>query len=169
MSHKSSSSPVKSTCQQLVSACVWLQRKSFYMCTFYFGMNQSIACMQRDTHTHTHMHAHLHTDPQVIFILARGRWQSRNNNQVWLHILFSQTSSKLSPSPSSCMLWASPNRQHQSHFIGPDRLSPSSFSWQVPHLPTRTSEQIEARLVHIRRSKLSVLFALLAKRWWETI
>lgn len=56
---------------------------------------------------------------QVIFILAHSRWDSKDNNKVWLYILFSQTSSKLSLSPSSSVLWASSKSQHPSHFSLP--------------------------------------------------
>lgn len=160
MSHKSSLSPVKWTCKKLVSECVWLL--TFTSCFFFFGMKQSIACMQKDTHTHTH----LHTEPQVIFILARGRWESRKNNQVGLHILFSQTSSKLSPSPSSRVLWASSNRQHQSHFIRLARLSPPIFPGKCLTSPPEPQSKLKRGLcTYVVRSQLIVCAADWTSSW----
>lgn len=126
MSHKPSSSTVSLTCGE--SGCVYVKAcmglSSSGMCVFddvwtslwrdLWGM----CCMQKDacllapesTHTHTYTHT------QVIFVLACGRWDSKDNNKVWLYILFSQTSSKLSLSPSSCVLWGSSKSQHPSHF-----------------------------------------------------
>lgn len=126
---KSLLSPVKSTCKQLVPACAWPLsfRASLSACVnFILAWSRALpAC--RNTHailTHTCTLAHWTTSH-----FHSGPWQmeSRNNNQVWLHILFSQTSSKLSPSPSRRVLWASSDRQHQSHFIRPSRPSPPLF------------------------------------------
>lgn len=95
------------------------------------------------THTRTQT---THTEPQVIFILAHGRWESKNNNQVWLHILFSQTSSKLSSSPSCRVLWASSNSQHQSHFIRPARLSPPLFPGKCLTYSPQTPSKLKGGL-----------------------
>lgn len=149
MSHKSSSSPVRWTCKQHVSACAWLlacKRKSFCTCGF-FNLARSEAMPACRTHTNISTCTHTNsTQPQVIFILAHSRWESKNNNQVWLHILFSQTSSKLSPSPSCRVLWASSNSQHQSHFIRPARLSPPLFPGKCLTSPPQTQSKLKEGL-----------------------
>lgn len=152
MSHKSSSSPVRWTCKQHVSACAWLLSLSASLSArvgflIWPGARQWLHA----EHTQTHTPGHTRTRPQVIFILAHGRWESKNNNQVWLHILFSQTSSKLSPSPSCRVLWASSNSQHQSHFIRPARLSPPLFPGKcltsLPQTQSKLKEGLSAYVV----------------------
>lgn len=50
------------------------QCKCFCMCEFYFGMKQSIACMQKDTHTYTHAHTRTMNHRSFLFwSMADGR------------------------------------------------------------------------------------------------
>lgn len=136
------SEPVSSLCLNVFG--FWLSQVFLSVWIFFFFFLAWSKALPECRRIHTHTHSH--TEPQVIFILAHGRWESRKNNQVGLHILFSQTSSKLSPSPSSRVLWASSNRQHQSHFIQPARLSLPLFPGKCLTSPPKPQSKLKRGL-----------------------
>lgn len=160
MSHKFSLSPVKSTCKQLVPACVWPLsfRANLSACVnFILAWSRALpAC--RNTHailTHTCTFTHWTTSH-----FHSGSWQMGEQEQqssMASHLVFTDKQQIIS-SPSSRALWASSDRQHQSHFIRPSRPSPPLFPGKCltsqPEPQTNWSESCAHKW-----SDLSSLFA----------
>lgn len=87
-----------------------------------------LGCLQKDNPHSIHSQTHR----RVVFILTRGRRDSKDNNEIWLYILFSQTSSKLTPSPSSWMPWGSHKSKHPSHLSQPACSLASALLSTIP-------------------------------------
>lgn len=136
---------MKSTCQKL--ACVWLLSFSLSTCVnFILAWSKALPACRR-----IHMHAHTHWSNRSFLFWPMADGRAGTTIKYGFTSCFHRQAANYLQVPVAACCELPPTGSINLTSFGPPAYPPPLF-WQVPHLSTRLSEQIEVRLVHIQLS-----------------
>lgn len=156
------SQPVSSLCLHAFGLWVFVQ---VFLHVWILFWHEAEHCLHAETPTpYSHMHVHLHTEPQVIFILAHGRWRAGTTIKCGFTSCFHRQAANYLQVPVAVRSELPQTGSINLTSLGP-LVHPLLFSLASASPRNQNLRQIEASLVPIS----GLISARCLRRWLDLI